>query len=271
MSQIGHAVLMCHAPIVIPAVAGARAAACESSTRAMREAAALLVDRAVDAVVVVSPHSPRHPTQFTVATADPVRGDFSRFGAARVRVDLPNPPALVAALEAAAARETAPLAPVPPFDLDHGAAVPLAFLVEAGWRGPTLVLGLPWHGDLALCRRVGRAIASAAEDVGQRWGLLASGDMSHRLTRDAPSGYEPRAAEFDRWITEHVSVGDHEGAVGVDGRLRRLAAEDVVDSLAVAIGACGGNEGHRTLSYEGPFGVGYLVAVLRDIDAGRAP
>jgi AmmeMemoRadiSam system protein A len=49
----------------------------------------------------------------------------------------------------------------------------------------------------------------------------------------------------------------------VDLDLRELAAEDVVDSCAVAAGAVDyRSDGHRTYGYEGPFGVGYLEALL---------
>jgi hypothetical protein len=42
-----------------------------------------------------------------------------------------------------------------------------------------------------------------------------------------------------------------------------------VDSLQVALGAMDGDTtGHRFLSYEAPFGVGYLVSVLRESSSG---
>jgi AmmeMemoRadiSam system protein A len=48
-----------------------------------------------------------------------------------------------------------------------------------------------------------------------------------------------------------------------DPDLRELAAEDAVDSALVAASAVNWNAaGHKVLSYEGPFGVGYGVAIL---------
>ena len=38
--------------------------------------------------------------------------------------------------------------------LDHGAVVPLWFLVEAGWQGPTCLVSLPWSADPALMARI---------------------------------------------------------------------------------------------------------------------
>jgi AmmeMemoRadiSam system protein A len=47
--------------------------------------------------------------------------------------------------------------------------------------------------------------------------------------------------------------------------LREIAAEDVVDSCTVAAAAVDFDaRGHRVLHYEGPFGVGYLEAILHE-------
>ncbi|HEX4353594.1 MAG TPA: AmmeMemoRadiSam system protein A, partial [Polyangiales bacterium] len=96
-----------------------------------------------------------------------------------------------------------------------------------------------------------------------RWVVLASGDMSHRLIPGAPSGYHPLAKEFDRTFKARIDAGDLRGACAIDGDLRQIAAEDVVDSTKVAAAAVGyRSQGHRVYAYERPFGVGYLEAVL---------
>jgi AmmeMemoRadiSam system protein A len=112
---------------------------------------------------------------------------------------------------------------------------------------------------------MGQSIARAAEQAGERWVILASGDMSHRLNPNAPSGYHPLAKEFDRTFKARIDAGDLRGACAIDPGLREIAAEDVIESTAVAAGAVGyRSHGHRTYSYEGPFGVGYLEAVLHE-------
>jgi AmmeMemoRadiSam system protein A len=182
-----------------------------------------------------------------------LEGDFGDFGHPEIRISLPN------------AHAALPASPLPPLRLDHGAMVPLFFLQEAGWNGPTLVLSLPYPASPEECVRMGEAIAATARASGKRWALLASGDMSHRLQPGAPAGFDPRAAGFDGYVREAVAAGDLRRAIAADRGLRELAAEDVVDSLAVAAGATGfDSSGCETLSYEAPYGVGYLVAVLRD-------
>ena len=58
------AVLMCHAPIVIPVIGGDRAAECAATTAAMQAAAEAVVRCGAETAVVLSPHTPRHTQAF---------------------------------------------------------------------------------------------------------------------------------------------------------------------------------------------------------------
>ena len=238
--------LMCHAPIVVPAVGRDRGALCLRTTRAMREVAARAVASAPDCLVLISPHTPRHPVAWGAWTGRH-RGDLADFGAPAVTIDLPDAPDVAAAVGAEPVHGT----------LDHGATVPLAFLWDAGWRGPTAILGLPGRPDPD-SEAVGRALAGLPGRVA----VIASGDMSHRLKPGAPSGFDPRAQAFDDAFVAGLRADRWSDAVAATPR--ELAAEDVVDSVRVAMAAVPGPLHAEVLSYEGPWGVGYTEAILFD-------
>jgi aromatic ring-opening dioxygenase LigB subunit len=86
-------------------------------------------------------------------------------------------------------------------ELDHGAVVPPLFVAEAGWRAPIVILSLGLGEDLNVVN-FGEAVAHAAEGTGSRVAFIASGDMSHRLTPNAPHGFDPRGAKFDEWLEQ---------------------------------------------------------------------
>lgn len=256
------AVLMCHAPIVVPEVAGNRARQCSETTRAMADAATRICAHAPDVLVIISPHATRHATRWGICTQTPLSGNFGPFGADNIGVTLPGAPDAAARLAPLARELRLTTRELAGDELDHGALVPLYFLNKAGFARPTLLLSPPEPGSRTE-ERMGQAIARAADQAGERWVVLASGDMSHRLTPGAPSGYHPLAKEFDRSFKARIDVGDLRGACAIDGDLRELAAEDVVDSCTVAAAAVGyRSHGHHTYCYEGPFGVGYLEALL---------
>ncbi len=241
--------LMCHAPIVIPAVAGPDARRCRATTRAMHEVARRAVRGNPDRLVLISPHSPRVAGRFAAWSGPRHRGDLADFRTPQVQVDLPDAPEVAEALD---------LPTIPSRGwLDHGAMVPLSFLWDAGWRGPTAILALPGRSTPD-CEALGRALAG----LPGRTAVVASGDMSHRLIPGAPAGYHPEAAAFDRAFVAALEADDWPAAVSAQPRA--LAAEDVVDSTRVAMAAAGGPLHAEVLSYEGPWGVGYTEAILHD-------
>lgn len=265
---IACAALMCHAPIVVPAIGGANADRCASTTKAMKQVATKVVEHLPDLVVLITPHAPRRPRAFGVCFEPEISGDFLRFGHRELRLNLPGSPSAAHAIASLARQEGIEVGPLDGYDLDHGSMVPLWFVTRAGYIGPTLIVALPYPGA-ANEGRFGRILAETAASRGERWAVIASGDMSHRLTPDAPSGYHPRAREFDAGFVRSIRNGDFEAAVRPDPELRELAGEDVVQSVAVAAAAVGYEaRGLEVFSYASPFGVGYLEAMLY---SNRAP
>jgi aromatic ring-opening dioxygenase LigB subunit len=256
------AVLMPHAPVLVPAVGGERLQEVASTVSAIREAAHRVVDARPQSLIAVSPHSPRRPGAFGIWTGRTLYGSLAQFGAREASVSLPIDHALSAAIVSAARARGLTTWDISGEPLDHGAVVPLWFLAEAGWRGPTVLFGHNYPGEGGL-RELGEAMAKAANKTGHRIAVLASGDMSHCLKPGAPAGFHPRAQEFDRGFIRRVERGDYRSLSEMDPELTDLAAEDVLDSTLIAAAATDWEAtGHQWLSYEAPFGVGYGVAVL---------
>lgn len=260
------AVLMCHAPIVIPAIGGTRGAECRASTEAMAQAAGIASDCGAETLVLLSPHLPRHPKAFGVVMAPSVQGDFGPFGRPELGCRFSSDAAAGAAVTRAAERAGLEITPTTTVQgLDHGALVPLWFLREAGFKGRVVVFGFPWHSSAEANHAFGRALRKAMGSLERPWALVASGDMSHALKPGAPSGFHLRAQAFDQAVVEAVGRGDWAALDALPADLRRVAAEDVLDSLQCAAGVLEGEDMvPRVLSYEGPFGVGYLIAALKE-------
>ncbi len=256
------AVLMPHAPILVPEVAGERSGAARASCQAMRQAAACVMSFKPESLVLISPHSPRQPEAFGVWAGENLHGSFARFDAPGARVSLPNDTPLAQAIVAEAGSCGLATWMIHGQPLDHGALVPLWFLAGAGWAGPAVVLSLSYSQNSGLVE-LGKTIAAAAHASRRRVAVIASGDMSHRLKQDAPCGFHPQAHQFDETFIRLVRDGEYHEIQNMDPELRELAAEDAVDSTLVAAAAVDWKTtGHKVLNYEGPFGVGYGVAIL---------
>jgi AmmeMemoRadiSam system protein A len=256
------AVLMPHAPILVPEVGGERGGAARASCQAMREAAACVMSLRPETLVLISPHSPRQRRAFGLWAGERLQGSFAQFNAPGAQVSLPNDTLLARAIVTEAGNRGLATWMIDDQTLDHGALVPFWFLAEAGWAGPTLVLSLNYPEDGGL-GELGKAIAAAAHASHRRMAIVASGDMSHCLTPGAPCGFHPQAHQFDETFIGLIRDGDYHEIGNMDPELRELAAEDAVDSTLIAASAVDWKStGHKVLNYEGPFGVGYGVAIL---------
>ena len=258
-----------HPPIIIPEVGGPSLAEAEPTVRAMtavRERAAQL---APDTIVLLSPHSPLARSQMGVSLAASYKGSLAYFRAPHVRVEAVADEGLAEAIMQGATAHGIPVVQTAArgevFDLDHGAMVPLVYLTGALKNACRLVLLSFSYLSLEEHVRFGRAIGEALVKAEQRIVYVASSDLSHRLIPGAPAGYDPRAARFDQAVADTFGSGDWDALLTIDPALVSAAGECGYRSLAVLSGvvgayeASGGRTHNRLLSYEGPWGVGYLV------------
>ena len=254
--------LLPHAPILIPGVGGPRHDDIATTLSAMRKAARSIIAAAADTLVVISPHSPCMSKPVGIWRGERLRGSLRAFRVPHRTIDLPADAMLADIVATLCTRRGLDIASITESSLDHGATVPLWFIAEAGWNRPTTVLAVN-SADRKTLVALGETIAEAAASTSRRVALIASGDMSHRLTIGAPLGYDPRGREFDCWLVDILKRGAYRDLLQLDPHLETTAGQDVIAPLLVVLAALRFSAaGGELLSYEGPFGVGYSVAIL---------
>jgi AmmeMemoRadiSam system protein A len=257
-----------HPPIFVPAVGGSEAHSAQSSLDALEAAHAALERFAPETIVLMSPHAPAFYDAFLVDASARLEGSLGQFGDSEQHAWLGDPQLAEALLRAA---DDAGIPAVARSEdsrvragwLDHATIVPLSFLEPTG-RVPLVVLSLS-SLDYATHRRFGELIRQSAERLGRKVAFVASGDMSHRLTPGANAGYSPRAAELDATIVSLVREGAFEQLMHIDPGLIEAGGECGLRSV-ITLGGFAGPDPVPTLvlSYEGPWGVGYLTALVGD-------
>jgi MEMO1 family protein len=251
-----------HPPIMVPEVGRESIAGVVDSIEAMSELTKRLIESGAESVILISPHAPLEVDSFVAYEGPQVSGDFAHFNAPGTNFTTPIDEELLAAIKEAAASEHYNLMTLTEHDLDHGTAVPLYFLLRNGWRGKVVTLGYSFLSNYDHLR-FGSCIRKAVDQVGRRVAFIASGDLSHRLKPQAPAGYNPHAHVFDEQVVDALRTNDPAKIIDIDFNLRRLAGECGYRSMLVAIGASSELPlSCEVLSYEAPFGVGYLVAQI---------
>jgi len=247
---------------MVPEVGRESIARVEDSIEAMAELTKRLIDSGAESVVVISPHAPLEVDSFVAYEGPEVFGDFTNFNAPDTGFAAGVDEELLAAIKETAASENYEVLTLPAHDLDHGTAVPLYFLFRNGWEGKVVTLGYSFLSNEDHLR-FGACIRRAVDRVARRVAFIASGDLSHRLKPHAPAGYNPDAHMFDEKVVDALRRNAPQKIAEIDYNLRRLAGECGYRSMLVALGASSDLPSScEVLSYEAPFGVGYLVAQL---------
>lgn len=261
-----------HPPIMVPEVGGEELVHVEATVRAMRTVASRAAFLDPDTIVLLSPHSPIARAQMGVSMASTYRGSLTFFRAPHVRMEAAADQDLARAIMDEAVAQGTPVTLTASHgevvDLDHGAMVPLYYLM-ADLKRPCKLVSLSFsYLNLQEHVRFGEAIGRVFVRSYTKVVYVASSDLSHRLCRGAPAGYDPRGADFDRAVADAFAAGDWDSLLSIDPDMVEAAGECGYRSLAVLSGVVGAVEaaGSRThnhlLSYEGPFGVGYLVGEI---------
>lgn len=251
-----------HPPIMVPEVGGDAIAEVRGSIEAMAEFSRRIIDSGAETVVLISPHAPLHPRAFVAYQDAMLRGSFANFRAPQAEVGFPLDTELLDTLIRTTSQDGCDVIGLRNHGLDHGTAVPLYFLDRNGWRGRVIALGYSFLSDEDHLK-FGGCISKAADAVGRRVALVASGDLSHRLKPEAPAGFNPDAHLFDEAVVKAIDDNEPRQITEIDPDLRRMAGECGYRSMLVALGAIKElPQACQVLHYEAPFGVGYLVAQL---------
>ncbi len=251
------ACLVPHPPIAVPEVGRGREKEALKTLEGFGSLAETLEDKAPDVLVVLSPHQPYAPGVLFVC-GERFEGNLESFGAPQVQLQADG-----------ATEETEEIlgvlrdVPVHRVDretaaLDHASLVPLWFLSRR-WRSmPRLVVANPVGLELAEALALGRELRSLSGSGS--WALVASGDLSHRLIPGAPAGYSPSGRIFDEAVLRSLETSSSAPLERLSPEVLEEAGECGLRSVLVLLGFAGGDP-LRTLSYEGPFGVGYATAL----------
>ncbi len=251
-----------HPPVIVPEIGLGREAATAATLEALARVASELAERRPETVLVVSPHGPVRYEAMGILTAPRVGGTFAEWGAGSVSFDFENDLDLVDHIRNEASGAGLPLTPIAHWGrgLDWGCTVPLYHLrgALAGVRLVPMTISFlepQRHFDF------GRAIARAVAALDRPAAFICSADLSHALTPDAPNGYDPAGRLFDEKYCRAVAEWDVHWVLNTDHSFRAHAAEDATPQTAMLMGALDGCQVlPQVLSYEGPFGVGYMVA-----------
>lgn len=253
-----------HPPIIVPEIGRGEEQKLSATFRAYNAVAERITEIKPEVIIVSSPHAVMYADYFHISPGYGAEGDFSRFGVPDVSFSVAYDQNLVRAI-CRVAEETGVRAGVlgeKAKTLDHGVMVPLYF-INKRYTGYKLVRiglsGLPYSEHY----RLGMCVKKAVEAEGVSAVYIASGDLSHKLKRDGPYGFDPSGPEYDEKIMRVMASADFAALFHFPPDFCDAAAECGHRSFIMMAGAfdCTAVTA-SVLSHEGPFGVGYGVCAF---------
>ncbi|WP_246565853.1 AmmeMemoRadiSam system protein A [Tissierella carlieri] len=269
MGKILGAYLFPHPPIIIPEIGKGEEKKIQKTMEGVKALSIDIKEKSPSTIIIITPHGPLFSDAISISIEKDLSGNFGNFGHSELKFKFENNLSLVkkiinnsleAEIMVAGVDESFAKRYKVERELDHGALVPLYF-VDKEYENYKLIhitYGILSPKELY---KFGRAIQSAIIDSDEEVVVIASGDLSHRLSNDGPYTYSPKGKIFDEKIIDILKENRLEDIVTFDLELAEAAGECGLRSLMIATGIVDGYKlKSEIMSYEGPFGVGYCTA-----------
>lgn len=252
-----------HPPILIPEIGKDNARFVKKTTEAMVRLSQELYAAQPDTIVIISPHGPMHTDAFSLNMSNDFEVHFKEFGDLHTKLTFKGDVRLIHHYKELLESKLR-IVLSNSRELDHGTGVPLYFLTKALDRKKLTIVPMSYSLlDYENHYKFGIALQRDMLNDTKRIALIASGDLSHRLTEDAPAGFSHWAKKFDETLVNKISTKDTEGILKLDADFVEEAGECGLRSIIMLLGMLNTiTYEPEVYSYEGPFGVGYMVANL---------
>jgi len=246
-----------HTPLLLPPIGKESLQKMSSTADAMDRLGDELRAAKPDTIVIVSAHATQHDGAFSANLHDSYLVDLRDFGDLTTTAEFEPNLSLIDAIQRSVRHERIPFTLDSDATLDYGTAVPLVALDAKAQIVPISYSNLSPKDHFAF----GKALKDVLANRKERIAVIASGDLSHALTSDAPAGYRPEGEIFDAAVRQAVVQASASQLLTLEEEVVEKAEECAYRPLLVLFGILDQVPAEpEVLSYEHPFGVGYLVA-----------
>ncbi|MDD4272039.1 MAG: AmmeMemoRadiSam system protein B [Patescibacteria group bacterium] len=247
-----------HPPILIPAIGKENISRLKATADSYLKLEQDLYASQAETIIIISPHGHLQEEAFTINLSPEFKGDFKAFGDLTTKFNLSGNIGLAHKIKEKLETKI-PLQLISQPELDHGASIPLYLLTQ---HLPKIkIIPLYYSGlNLAAHYNFGQMIKSKLLNFSERIAIIASGDLSHRLSKNAPAGYSPKGKKFDKKLIDSLLKKETGEIIKFKHELIAEAGECGLKSIVILLGILEGMKYEpQLLSYEYPFGVGYLT------------
>jgi AmmeMemoRadiSam system protein A len=257
-----------HPPIVIDKIGKEDILRCKKTQLALKKVADEIMSLEPDSIIVITPHGTIFSDAVTINYADILYGNLNSFGYRNIELKKENDISIVEEIFSESRLSDIPIAKLDENlitrfsitdEIDHGIIVPLYYIDEIYKKYKLVHIN---YGGLSYYEhyKFGMAIRKACENIDKRIILIASGDLSHKLSNEVPYSYSPIGVKFDNEIMNYLKNKDNRSIINMESEFCNNAGQCGKKSIDTLLGTLDGySYKSEVISYEGPFGVGYGI------------
>ncbi len=259
--SIAGAFMVPHPPLIIEDIGCGKEKQIENTVAAYKTVASKISALAPETIIIISPHATSYRDYFHVSPGKQAYGDLSAFNAPNINFTVDYDNDFVVELSNLAVNEAFPAGVFGEAnkEIDYATIIPLYFISRKYTNFNVVRIGLSGL-SFKDHYRLGMFIKETAVKLNRHAVVLASGDLSHRLSSKGPYGFKEEGPIYDSKIMEVMGNGDFFKLFDFDEAFLNNAGECGHRAFLIMAGALNGLEiTSEKLSYEDPFGVGYGI------------
>jgi len=273
---------MPHPPIIIDSIGGIEKEKARSTIEGMDILAKKVATLKPETIIFISPHGNCFSNGTCILMKDELSGDFGQFGHKRlgfkkkVNTELTQKiydcfddrhiTSILMDVRLAASYNVE-------VKLDHGVMVPMSF-IDQYYDDYRIVHITPGQTPLEDNYYLGKLIRDMVEDYTDedpsKVLIVASGDMSHALLDSGPYAFNESGPVFDEVMKDAITNKNPLELLKLSQKFIENCAQCGLRSYLMGFGFMDGFVYEsKVVSYEGPFGVGYLTGYLESNDSAE--
>jgi len=255
-----------HPPLIIPEVGKGQEKAVQKTIESYHDIAKQIAELCPQTIIMISPHSVLYSDYIHISPGREATGNLKNFGAPAVYKTAYDEP-LVKKICQLCENVHFPAGTLgeKSSSLDHGILVPLYFINQYYTNYKLIrcsISGLSRREHY----RFGMIMNEAVESLERNAVVVASGDLSHKLTSDGPYGFAPEGPKLDGELVDIMKSGNFIDFLTIDDHLSEKGADCGLNSFIIMSGILDQKSIQPEFySYEGPLGVGYAVCAYKNL------
>lgn len=248
-----------HSPLLIPNIGKKNLELLKKTKEAYNKIREDIYAGQIETLIIISSHSGFEDETFNVNLSPSFNINFEEFGDFSTQKEIEGDIVLAHELRKESEDKEEHIRILDKPTLNHGIGIPAYLLSEEIKNLKVLPLycseaGLDKHWEW------GTRIKEAVLKSNKRIAVIASADLSHKLTKQSPAGYSPKAVNSDQKIINFIQNKKIPDLTAMDPEFFQETATEGIKSISVLGGIMNKMEYKpKLLSYEYPFGVGYMV------------